>query len=51
MFLLGAVSLGFIILDSNDNIQEVRGSVWLVRTVKNKAYLREYNAVGARWCI
>jgi hypothetical protein len=45
------VSLGFITLDSNDNIQVVRGSVWLVLTVVNKAYLREYNMVGARFCI
>ena len=27
------------------------GSVWLVRTVESKAYLREYNVVGVRWCM
>jgi hypothetical protein len=48
---LGTVSLGFITIYSNDDIQVVRGSVWLVRTVKSKAYLRKYNVVGARWCI
>jgi hypothetical protein len=51
LFLLGTVSLGFITLYSNDDIQVVRGSVWLVRKVESKAYLREYNIVGARWCI
>ena len=24
---------------------------WLVRTVESKAYLREYNVVGVRWCM
>ena len=37
LFLLGMVSLGFISLYSNDDIQVVRGSVWLVRTVESKA--------------
>jgi len=23
---------------------------WLVRTVENKSYLREYNVLGVRWC-
>jgi len=44
--LLGTVYLNFITLDSNNNIQVVRGSVWLVRTVDSKAYLREYNVVA-----
>ena len=51
LFLLGTVFLSFITLDSNNNIQVVRGSVWLVRTVESKAYLREYNVIGARFCI
>jgi len=24
---------------------------WLVRTVESKAYLRECNVVGVRWCM
>jgi hypothetical protein len=51
LFFLSTVSLGFITLDSNDNIQMVRGPVCLVRRVERKAYLWEYNVVGARWCI
>ena len=24
---------------------------WLVRTVESKAYLRQYNVEGVRWCM
>jgi len=51
LFLLGTVSLGFFALYSNNGIHVVGGSVWLVRTVESKAYLREYNVIGAKWCI
>ena len=47
--LLGPVSSGFA-LYSNIGIQVVWGSVWQVRTAESKAYLREYNVVGFRWC-
>jgi hypothetical protein len=41
------ISLNFIAL--NNDIQVVRGSVWLVVSVESKVYLREYNVVGARF--
>jgi hypothetical protein len=32
-------------------MQVVQGSVWLVGSVENKVNLREYNVVGAKFCI
>ena len=41
----------FSTLYTSNGIQLVWGTVWLVGSVDSKAYLREYNVVGARFCI
>jgi hypothetical protein len=47
-FLLGPVSLGLALLLQYWYTGGMRIR-WLVHTVENKAYLREYNMGGVRW--